>query len=353
MMTGDNPAYDFDLAVERVRAAASAARALGRPFVFCARADGVMNGVYDTDEAIRRIRAFEAAGADLLYVPLPPDMDSLKRVVDSVSKPVNALAAGPYVRYSVDEFAASACAASASARRLPAPRTASSPTRSPPCWTAVISRRWPTASRASTPCCSRARMTIPDGRLTRIDDPDDPRIETYRDIRERDLVRRGLLHRRGQDGAAGAGRAGPVPGPLAAGAGKPDRGHCRHDRGAARDVPVYCAAQPVMDAIAGFHMHRGVLAAAAIPEGIAALPERAAGLDHRARPFRHFQSRQYGRHLPQRRRLRRRRRADRSAVLRPALSQGDPRLGRRRAARAVLPRRLDAGRGVAADRERV
>ncbi|MFZ2102255.1 MAG: isocitrate lyase/phosphoenolpyruvate mutase family protein [Oricola sp.] len=106
MMAGNNPAYDFDLAVERVRAAASAARALGRPFVFCARADGVMNGVYDTDEAIRRIRAFEAAGADLLYVPLPPDMDSLKRIVDSVSKPVNALAAGPYVRYSVDEFAA-------------------------------------------------------------------------------------------------------------------------------------------------------------------------------------------------------------------------------------------------------
>jgi len=89
-----------------VRAAASAARGLGRPFVFCARADGVMNGVYDTDEAIRRVRAFEAAGADLLYVPLPPDMASLKRIVDSVTKPVNALAAGPFARHSVEEFAA-------------------------------------------------------------------------------------------------------------------------------------------------------------------------------------------------------------------------------------------------------
>lgn len=105
MMIDGNPAYEFGLAVERIRAAASAARSLGRPFVFCARADGVMNGVYDTVEAIRRIRAFEEAGADLLYVPLPPDMDSLKRIVDSVSKPVNALAAGPYVRYSVEEFA--------------------------------------------------------------------------------------------------------------------------------------------------------------------------------------------------------------------------------------------------------
>jgi len=106
MMVAGNPAYEFDLAVERVRAAASAARALGRPFVFCARADGVMNGVYDTEEAIRRVRAFENAGADLLYVPLPPELADLKRIVASVSKPVNALAAGPYTRYSVADFAA-------------------------------------------------------------------------------------------------------------------------------------------------------------------------------------------------------------------------------------------------------
>lgn len=106
MMVDGNPAYEFDLAVERVRAASAAAKALGRPFVFCARADGVMNGVYDTDEAIRRIQAFEAAGADLLYVPLPPDMASLKRVVESVSRPVNALAAGRFAKFSKDDFAA-------------------------------------------------------------------------------------------------------------------------------------------------------------------------------------------------------------------------------------------------------
>jgi 2-methylisocitrate lyase-like PEP mutase family enzyme len=106
MMVTGNPAYEFDLAVERVRAAAAAARALGRPFVFCARADGVMNGAYDTGEAIRRIKAFEAAGADLLYVPMPPDMASLKRIVDSVSRPVNGLAAGRFANFSKDEFAA-------------------------------------------------------------------------------------------------------------------------------------------------------------------------------------------------------------------------------------------------------
>jgi 2-methylisocitrate lyase-like PEP mutase family enzyme len=105
-MVDGNPPYGFDLAVDRIRAAASAARAIGRPFVLCARADGVMNGVYDLDEAIRRIQAFEAAGADLLYVPVPPGLDELKRVVASVNKPVNALAAGPLASASVADLAA-------------------------------------------------------------------------------------------------------------------------------------------------------------------------------------------------------------------------------------------------------
>ncbi|MBO6639761.1 MAG: isocitrate lyase/phosphoenolpyruvate mutase family protein [Roseitalea sp.] len=104
-MVGGNPPYPFALAVERVRAASAAARALGRPFVFCARADGIMNGHYDTDEAIRRLRAFDEAGADLLYAPLPPDMAALQRIVASVTKPFNALAAGPYTKVSMQQFA--------------------------------------------------------------------------------------------------------------------------------------------------------------------------------------------------------------------------------------------------------
>lgn len=105
-MVGDNPAYGFDLAVERIRAAADAARSLADPFVLCARADGVLNGTYGIDEAIRRIKAFEAAGADLLYVPLVPDLASLRNVVGAVSRPVNALAAGAVARMSVPEIAA-------------------------------------------------------------------------------------------------------------------------------------------------------------------------------------------------------------------------------------------------------
>lgn len=106
MMSGDNPAYDFEFAVERIKAAVDAARSLKQPFMLCARADGVMNGVYDLDEGIRRIRAFEKVGADLVYVPVPPGPEELKRVIASVKAPVNALAAGPLTKLSVKEIAA-------------------------------------------------------------------------------------------------------------------------------------------------------------------------------------------------------------------------------------------------------
>lgn len=105
-MVDGAPAYLAALAVERIRAAAAAARALGRPFVLCARADGVMNGSYDLAEGIRRLQAFEAAGADLLYLPVPPGRAELEAVLSAVIKPVNALAAGPLRALTVDEFSA-------------------------------------------------------------------------------------------------------------------------------------------------------------------------------------------------------------------------------------------------------
>lgn len=105
-MVPGHPAYAFDLAVERIRAASAAARALGRPFVLCARADGVMNGVYDLPEGIRRLRAFEDAGADLLYLPVPPGRAGLAQVLAAVRRPVNALAAGPLRQMTVADLAA-------------------------------------------------------------------------------------------------------------------------------------------------------------------------------------------------------------------------------------------------------
>ena len=96
-------AYSFELSAERIRAAAEAARRFG--IVLTARADGMMTGRYGLDEAIRRLRAFEAAGADVLYAPAPPDWAGLGRICESVSAPVNALAAGDFARARLSDFA--------------------------------------------------------------------------------------------------------------------------------------------------------------------------------------------------------------------------------------------------------
>lgn len=99
-------AYDRAFAVERIRAGAAAARALPRDFILVARADGVMMGAYDLAEAIARVRAFEAAGADCLYVPQLGTRADQARVARAVSKPVNALPVGPLGDVTVAEFAA-------------------------------------------------------------------------------------------------------------------------------------------------------------------------------------------------------------------------------------------------------
>ena len=90
----DKPApmiYDFDLAVERVRAGVEAARSLSFPFTVSARAEGVLRKKHDLDEAIRRLKAFEEVGADVLYAPGLTTIDEVRQVVTAVSKPVNVL----------------------------------------------------------------------------------------------------------------------------------------------------------------------------------------------------------------------------------------------------------------------
>lgn len=89
--TGDprKPIYDFELAVERVRAAVAVARALPFPFTLTARAENFLNGRPDLADTIRRLQAFEAAGADVLYAPGLPDLASIRAVTSAVGKPVN------------------------------------------------------------------------------------------------------------------------------------------------------------------------------------------------------------------------------------------------------------------------
>src|SRR5262249_24695315 len=83
------PIYDFDLAVERVHAAVEVVRALGFPFGLGARAETMLHAPKDLDDTIRRLQAYENAGADVLYAPGLRDLDTIRTVVSSVRKPVN------------------------------------------------------------------------------------------------------------------------------------------------------------------------------------------------------------------------------------------------------------------------
>ncbi|MBM4441729.1 MAG: isocitrate lyase/phosphoenolpyruvate mutase family protein [Candidatus Rokubacteria bacterium] len=87
--TGDEakPIYDFSLAVERVHAAVEVAR--GLPFVLTARAENLIHGRHDLDDTIKRLQAFERAGADVLYAPGLKDLATMRTVIQSVTKPVN------------------------------------------------------------------------------------------------------------------------------------------------------------------------------------------------------------------------------------------------------------------------
>jgi 2-methylisocitrate lyase-like PEP mutase family enzyme len=89
--TGDaaKPIYDFGLAVERVHAAVETARALPFGFVLTARAENMIQGRLDLDDTIKRLQAFEHAGADVLYAPGLRDLATIRTVVAAVGKPVN------------------------------------------------------------------------------------------------------------------------------------------------------------------------------------------------------------------------------------------------------------------------
>lgn len=97
--------YDFNHAVERISAAAEAAKALAFPFTLVARAENYSFGIHDLDDTIRRLQAFEKAGADVLYAPCLPDLQSIKTLCESVDKPVNVVMGLSGAAYSVAELA--------------------------------------------------------------------------------------------------------------------------------------------------------------------------------------------------------------------------------------------------------
>jgi len=86
-----DPIYEFNHAVERVAAAAEAARKLPFPFMFVARAENYLHGRPDLEDTIRRLQAYEKAGAEVLYAPGLTTAEEIRTVCSSVKKPVNVL----------------------------------------------------------------------------------------------------------------------------------------------------------------------------------------------------------------------------------------------------------------------
>ncbi len=99
------PIYEFAHAVERVAAAAEAARALPMPFVLVGRAENFLHGRPDLDDTIRRLQAFEAAGADALFAPGLTRAEDIRTLCASVTKPVNVVMGLKGAPFSVAELA--------------------------------------------------------------------------------------------------------------------------------------------------------------------------------------------------------------------------------------------------------
>jgi 2-methylisocitrate lyase-like PEP mutase family enzyme len=87
----EDPIYGLEHAIERVRAGVSAARALPFPFTLTARAENYLHGRPDLRDTIRRLQAYQEAGADVLYAPALETKEDIAAVVSSVDRPVNVL----------------------------------------------------------------------------------------------------------------------------------------------------------------------------------------------------------------------------------------------------------------------
>lgn len=104
--SADQPIYDFDLSVERVRAAAHAVRGLPYPFLLTARAENFLHGRMDLADTLRRLEAYADAGADVLYAPGLRTREDVMAVVRAVApKPVNVLMGLSGVTLTVSELA--------------------------------------------------------------------------------------------------------------------------------------------------------------------------------------------------------------------------------------------------------
>lgn len=102
----DHPIYDFAHAADRIRAAAETVRALPFTFTLTARAENYLHGRPDLKDTIKRLKAYQEAGANVLYAPGLTSKEDIAAVVASVDRPINVLAALPTAPISLDELSA-------------------------------------------------------------------------------------------------------------------------------------------------------------------------------------------------------------------------------------------------------
>ena len=100
----DDPILPLSLAVERIHAAVEAARALPHPFVLTARAEAFLRGQPDLDETLKRLQAFEKAGADVLFAPGLPSRRALEDACRSLTKPFNYVVGCGPTRFTLAEL---------------------------------------------------------------------------------------------------------------------------------------------------------------------------------------------------------------------------------------------------------
>lgn len=86
-----NPIYDVGLAVERIQSAAAAAKSLNFKFTLTARAENYLYGRADLKATIKRLQAYQEAGADVLYAPGIQSREDIKAIVQSIDRPLNVL----------------------------------------------------------------------------------------------------------------------------------------------------------------------------------------------------------------------------------------------------------------------
>ncbi|MGQ0587548.1 MAG: isocitrate lyase/PEP mutase family protein [Gammaproteobacteria bacterium] len=104
-MDAANPIYDLELATRRIAAAVKAARSLPFPFTLTGRCENFLRKRPDLDDTIKRLKAYEDAGADVLFAPALPDLEAVRRVAGALKKPLSFMIGWPKQSFTVAQLA--------------------------------------------------------------------------------------------------------------------------------------------------------------------------------------------------------------------------------------------------------